>query len=555
MAGIGDLVANLTVNGSGWSKGLKAAKTDLGSFASGIGSVIAPIAGAIAAAWGTASSVSAYKTQLEAERKLGAVLETTGHAAGLTGMEIKKLAGDLQGVTNFGDEATISAAGLLATFKEVKGDVFAEAIVSAQDMSAVMGTDLKGSVMQLGKALNNPIQGMSALADAGVSFTDEQKKQIKTMQEAGNIAGAQQVILQELQGEFGGAAKAMADPWTQAKNAIGDVGEMIGSLLLPAIDVVSVAITGGAAFLTTYGDTFKAIGIEAAVWLSAIGGMFYTLGESIVGALTPVVSWIFDTFQGMFGSVTAGGMSFQEMGVEAIVALSHIGDVLKITATKWSLFFVQIGNDAAFVFTDKLPSYITWFADNWQNIIFTAVDYTLTVFANLGQNIRNTWDYVIGYLTGNPIELDWRPLTEGAVSTIAALPDIPDRVATQLEESMAADIDGMTAALGQSMDAQRAELNSQIDQQREALSAKYEGPSFALPDIPTDEQAKGKGKDNKLAGAQQRGSADAYSTIAQAFMRGNNDPQVKAIDKSTKAIVGAIKSNKPKPMNVMESIT
>lgn len=51
----------------------------------------------------------------------------------------------------------------------------------------------------------------------------------------------------------------------------------------------------------------------------------------------------------------------------------------------------------------------------------------------------------------------------------------------------------------------------------------------------------------QFAGAMQRGSAEAYSTIVNA-MRGNKDPQVKAIDKSTKAIVAAVKGNKqPQP--------
>lgn len=53
--------------------------------------------------------------------------------------------------------------------------------------------------------------------------------------------------------------------------------------------------------------------------------------------------------------------------------------------------------------------------------------------------------------------------------------------------------------------------------------------------------------ETRFAGAMQRGSAEAYSTIVNA-MRGNKDPQVNAIDKSTKAIVAAVKGNKqPQP--------
>jgi tape measure domain-containing protein len=58
--------------------------------------------------------------------------------------------------------------------------------------------------------------------------------------------------------------------------------------------------------------------------------------------------------------------------------------------------------------------------------------------------------------------------------------------------------------------------------------------------------------ETKLAGAMNRGSAEAYSTIVNA-MRGNKDPQVKAIDKSTKAIVAAVKANKPQHVNVVSA--
>src|SRR5690606_25050127 len=99
----------------------------------------------------------------------------TGGAAGLSSDEIKTLADDLEGLTNFNADVTTSGAAVLATFKEIKGDVFKDALVAAQDMSAVLGTDLQGSVVQIGKALNDPTKGITALGRAGVSFTEQQK--------------------------------------------------------------------------------------------------------------------------------------------------------------------------------------------------------------------------------------------------------------------------------------------------------------------------------------------------------------------------------------------
>ncbi len=182
---------------------------------------------------GLKQSIGLAEEQIKQEQKLAAVLDATGHAAGWTADQLKQHAAALQQTTNFGDEATIGAQAVLATFKEIRGDVFKDATSAILDMSAVLNTDLQGAAIQVGKALNDPIRGVSALSRVGVSFTQQQKDQIKAMQEMGDVAGAQGVILAELAGEFGGAAEAMANPVTQLKNAMGDLGESIGMQVLP----------------------------------------------------------------------------------------------------------------------------------------------------------------------------------------------------------------------------------------------------------------------------------------------------------------------------------
>ena len=46
-------------------------------------------------------------------------------------------------------------------------------------MAAVFGQDLSQATIQLGKALNDPIKGLSALTRVGIQFTEQQKKEIK----------------------------------------------------------------------------------------------------------------------------------------------------------------------------------------------------------------------------------------------------------------------------------------------------------------------------------------------------------------------------------------
>jgi len=113
------------------------------------------------------AALDAYAIQEKAERRLESVVRATGGAAGWSSDQMKQYAAELQKVTTFGDETTISAMAVIATFKEIKGKEFARATELAMDLSTVMGTDLKSSSMQLAKALNEPAKGMLMLGRAG----------------------------------------------------------------------------------------------------------------------------------------------------------------------------------------------------------------------------------------------------------------------------------------------------------------------------------------------------------------------------------------------------
>lgn len=172
------------------------------------------------------------KEQRDVEIQLAAVLRSTGGAAQLTSQQLKDYASELQGMTNFGDEAIIGAENLLLTFTNIKSEVFQRTLPAILDLSQAMGQDLKQSTLQVGKALNEPITGLSALREVGIQFTEQQEKQIKVMTEAGNVAAAQGVLLAELERQFGGSAEAMADPAIQLANSFGDMKESIGSVSL-----------------------------------------------------------------------------------------------------------------------------------------------------------------------------------------------------------------------------------------------------------------------------------------------------------------------------------
>jgi hypothetical protein len=145
----------------------------------------------------------------------------------------------MQRVTRFSNVAVLGAENLLLTFTNISQQVFPDALETILDMSTALGQGLKESSIQLGKALNDPILGITALSRVGVNFTQAQKDMIKGMVEAGNVMEAQKAILAELKKEFGGSARAAAETFggqmEQLGNTIGDVQREIGLVLLPIL--------------------------------------------------------------------------------------------------------------------------------------------------------------------------------------------------------------------------------------------------------------------------------------------------------------------------------
>jgi hypothetical protein len=160
--------------------------------------------------------------QEKAVAQLDAAIASTGMAAGLTSEELQDMAKAMQDVTTYGDEANMEMQAVLLTFTQVGKETFPRAANAILDVSTRMGTDLKSSALQVGKALNDPIRGLDGLSRAGIQFSDQQKEVIKSLASTGDMAGAQSLILKELETQFGGAAKAARQTFGGAIEALGN---------------------------------------------------------------------------------------------------------------------------------------------------------------------------------------------------------------------------------------------------------------------------------------------------------------------------------------------
>lgn len=181
---------------------------------------------------GLALAYGVIRNTIEAEKvqaQLAAALKSTAGASGQTIKSLNEHAGALQRVTAYGDEAIGTAQGVLLTFTKIGGDTFPKTTEAVLDMATALQMDLKSAAIQVGKALNDPLLGVSMLGRAGVTFSQDQKAMIKSLVETGDLAGAQVVILKELETQFGGSARAARDTLGGAleslKNAFGDLLE------------------------------------------------------------------------------------------------------------------------------------------------------------------------------------------------------------------------------------------------------------------------------------------------------------------------------------------
>ncbi len=177
-------------------------------------------------------SIKAWEDQEEAATKVISVFNSTGAAAWTTEQHILDLGKSLAAVTKFSDQEINSMDAVLLGFNKIQGINFDRATEAVLNVATVMKYDLTSSAQAVGKALEYPSQMLEGLRRQGFRFTDEQKTMIKTLEAAGNLEGAQNIILDELTRAYGGAARAVADTdaalKTMKDKSLKDLSEEIG---------------------------------------------------------------------------------------------------------------------------------------------------------------------------------------------------------------------------------------------------------------------------------------------------------------------------------------
>ena len=240
-----------------------------------------------------AAAVKGAQAQAQAMAQVNAALESMGPVAGRTADQLLKASDALELNSLFdGDEILKKVTANMLTFGNVAGEQFDRAQQAAVDLATRMDGDLQSAALLVGKALNDPIKGLTAMGRAGIQFSADQKQAIQAMVATGDIAGAQRVILGELEKQFKGAAQAAADtnPWRQAEVAIGQAGDTIGEALEPVLKKVAEEVEKAAKAFNNLSPEAKTFAVIAAGIAAAVGPVVFSLGAlvSSIGKIAPL---------------------------------------------------------------------------------------------------------------------------------------------------------------------------------------------------------------------------------------------------------------------------
>lgn len=169
------------------------------------------------------------------------ILRNTGASAYITAKQIGDLSGKLAVQAGIDDDLVQAGANVILSFKNIRNvgtgtaAIFDRATAAAVDLSTKFKGNVPMAAKALGRALADPVKGLTALTKAGVTFTNAEKAQIAAMQARGDLIGAQQVVLQGVESRFKGAAAAMATPMDKLNAAMQQIMEKLGTPLLQSL--------------------------------------------------------------------------------------------------------------------------------------------------------------------------------------------------------------------------------------------------------------------------------------------------------------------------------
>ena len=363
------------------------------AFGGGVGK-LAAAAGGLAVFSQVAGFLKDANAEAREAQKVGAVttqvIKATGGAAKVTAGQVGDLAGSISAKVGMDDEAIQSGANLLLTFKNVRNevgkgsDIFNRATQASVDLSAAGFGSVESSSKMLGKALNDPLKGLSALGRAGVTFTKGQQEQIKKMVESGDVLGAQKKIMKEVESQVGGVAEAQATAGDKMGVAWGNFQEQVGTMILPMIDRLAGKLTNLVVWIQKNPSVIKGMAIAFGVLgvaLFAVTSPISLVGAAIAGLI------------GLFGYLYTKNKTFAKV-VDQV--WKFVG---KVVSLYWNYYLKPAMRAWWFVLSRVVIPAVRavgrWVVDIWKTKIRPAWDAMKAGVSALGDRISGAKDRIV----------------------------------------------------------------------------------------------------------------------------------------------------------------
>ena len=386
---------------------------------SGIMGKLGGIGGLIAGAV-SIGAVTAFGSALiragEEEAKGNAIVAQHAKTMGLFGSEtesvtkrILDLSGKLAMKNGVDDDSIKLAQSQILTFSEVAksadtaGGVFDRTTQAAIDLAASGFGTVDSAAVQLGKALQDPANKLTALQKSGISFTEAEKEKIKALQESGDMLGAQTILLEAVEKQVGGTAAASAPASAKMKVAWDEVTDALGTALLPMFEkVVGYIISDIIPAIQSFIEEFKAGKTPLNGFLDAVTGIFNFIKDnwSWLSAVALAIGAVFIAYTvGMTALSIANAIaSFSFATLSAAIAATGIGAII-----------IAVGLLIAGVI--YLATQTTFFQDTWSAMcagVNAALEATGQFFNTVFTAIGQWWtDMVNGIVAGFQAAVTW----------------------------------------------------------------------------------------------------------------------------------------------------
>lgn len=286
-----------------------------------VGNVIAAGIAGITIAGTFSKFVTESKNAQNEQAQLAAVLKSTGEAAGYTADQLNDMATAMAGKSIFDDGDINRAQTRLLSYTNVVGEQFPEALQAAIDMATRLGTTVEQASETVGKALDVPAEGLSALSKQGFRFTEAQEKLVASLQSTGRTAEAQKIILDAMKSAYGGAAEAARNTFGGAIAALQNQLNSLmtgsdGSLQGTASAINDLTRTLSSQEVKSAFDSLTTLLANTIAMLASATGHFVSFGKFVGESLAKAAGGSADPIERLDSKITGLTQDIKNLDAE-----------------------------------------------------------------------------------------------------------------------------------------------------------------------------------------------------------------------------------------------